>query len=109
MQGGNQTIIIQIGDVSNQALINTVRYELDRLQVLCKMPRPMQRMASSETSGAPRSARMAIRMMKRRSGTGIPSVDRHDAAEARSRAIRQFPTLAHCRATASALATLQPT
>jgi hypothetical protein len=34
--GGNQTIIIQIGDVSNQALINTVRYELDRSHLLGK-------------------------------------------------------------------------
>jgi hypothetical protein len=34
--GGNQTIIIQVGDVTNQALINTVRYEIDRSRLLGK-------------------------------------------------------------------------
>jgi hypothetical protein len=34
--GGNQTVLIQIGDVSNQALVQTVRYELDRSGLLGK-------------------------------------------------------------------------
>lgn len=35
-QGGNQTVLIQIGDVSNQALVNTLRYEIDRSGMLGK-------------------------------------------------------------------------